>query len=181
MYHTCEKDENRIKNLRAYSHTWVIGSKYARKDPLQKHTYEPHILALDLGKKELGPAENTSVGRGLLKMAHSYIETVKICFYSAYYLAKNERPFRGYTDIIQAQQRNGQKFTCYLDDRATANFIDVVGEMLKNGLTYQARKCKYISILSWGSNAWRRTCLFVIYDWGKAEVKFHQDLLLRKA
>ena len=136
MYHTCEKDENEIKNLRAYSHTGVIGWKYARKDPLQKHTCELHILALDLGKKELGPAENISVGRGFLKMAHSYIETVKICFYSAYYLAKNERPFRGYADIIQAQQGNGgQKFTCYLDDRATANFIDVVGEMLENDLT----------------------------------------------
>ena len=44
-----KKFESQIKGLRTYNPTWVTGSKYIKKDFLQKHIpAEPHIVALNL-------------------------------------------------------------------------------------------------------------------------------------
>ena len=70
-----------------------------------------------------------------------------------------------------------QKFTSNLYERAAVNVIDVVGEVLKNNITDQLRKCKYIFVLSEGSTdvaVIEELLFFLLFmaDQGKPEVKF---------
>ena len=121
--------------------------------------------------------ENRPVGSALVKIAHNDLETMRISFNSAYYLAKNERLFSDYANIIQLQQKGDvQKFTFHLTDRSATNFI-IVGKMLKNDLTDKVRKCKYISLLSNSStdtaiNQEELVYLLFMTEQGNPEVKF---------
>ena len=51
---------------------------------------------------------------------------------SASYLAKKERPYSDFPDLIELQEKNGVKYCgSYQNKRATANFVDNCREALK--------------------------------------------------
>ena len=135
----CKKFESRIKGLHTYNPTWVTGSKYIKKDSLQKHiAAESHIMALNLEKKESLSSssysdhvvQNTAIGRGLVKMANKNKDILKVCFNTAYFITKYEKPFSDYVNLIHLQQKNGvQKFSSYVNDRSAANFVDVIAKL----------------------------------------------------
>ena len=76
--------------------------------------------------------KNTPIGRGLTKMEEKDLETLRICFNSAYYLVKQERPFSDYANLITLQHKNGiKKFQSYEADRTAADFTDCMAEVKK--------------------------------------------------
>ena len=69
--------------------------------------------------------KDTPIGRGLTKMREKDLETLRICFNSAYYLLKQEHPLSDYPNLITLQHENGiKKFQSYMADRAAADFTD---------------------------------------------------------
>ena len=69
--------------------------------------------------------KDTPIGRGLTKMWEKDLETLRICFNSAYYLVKQEHPFCDYPNLVTLQHENGiKKFQSYVADRAAVDFTD---------------------------------------------------------
>ena len=131
-------------------------------DAVKKHvTSEKHKRAAYLAlKKELGPKEyvenireNTVIiGKSITRMHKKTRKVMKNRFSTAYYLAKNGKPFSDFPKLLDMQELNGldvQKG--YRTDRAAAIFIDFIAELMKLSLKESLMKAKYYSILQDGS------------------------------
>ena len=67
-------------------------------------------------------------------------------------MAKQERPFSDYPELLSLQQKNGvKKFESYNNDRAAGNFCDATGKTLKDVLVKDLVDAKYYSLLTDGS------------------------------
>ena len=70
--------------------------------------------------------EYSPIGQDLPKM---------VIFDTVYYLAKLERPFSDFPQLLSLQQKNGVKqFENYNNDRAAANFCDAIEKTMKDDL-----------------------------------------------
>ena len=104
---------------------------------------EAHKKANELQqKRQLGAmgfkekvVNDTPIGRGLTKMGQKDLETLRICFNSAYYLVKQERPFSDYANLITLQHKNSiKKFQSYMTDRTAADFTDCIAKVEREEL-----------------------------------------------
>ena len=145
-----------------------------KKDSIQKHLNgQAHKKANDLERRiTLGGVEfndkvlkSTPIGRGLSKMAEKDLEALRICFNSAYYLVKQERPFNDYPNLISMQQKNGvENFKSYVTDRAAAEFTDHIAEVSKQELIETIKNAIFhylqteVPIVQWS-----RKKLFICY------------------
>ena len=96
--------------------------------------------------------KDTPIGRGLTKMGEKDLETLRICFNSAYYLLKQERPFSDYPNLITLQHKNRiKKFQSYVTDRAAADFTDCIAKVKKGDIIKAISTSNYFSLLTNGS------------------------------
>ena len=96
--------------------------------------------------------KSTPIGKGLSKMAKKDLETLRICFNSAYYLVKQEQPFSDYPNLISLQQKNGiENFKSYVTDQVAAEFTDHIAEVSKEELIETIKNANYFSLLTDGS------------------------------
>ena len=105
----CTKHVDSIKHRKTFTQIWIDGLQSVKKDSIQKHLErEAHKKANELEqKRQLGAVgfkekvvKDTQIGRGLTKTREKDLETLRICFNSAYYLVKQERPFSDYPNLI---------------------------------------------------------------------------------
>ena len=157
----CKEFESQIMSSKNFSDSWIKGSKNPSSDSVKKHvSSEMHKRAADLAlKKELGPKEyneniynNTSIGRSLTRMHEETKKVMKNRFATAYYLAKKEKPFTDFPDLLDLQEINGLEVKKgYRTDRAAACFVDYIAESMKIPLKECLLKARYYSILQDGS------------------------------
>ena len=157
----CIEFESRITSIKGFSRGWITGTDSVKKDSLFKHTSgDPHLYVKDLQKKKsLGASDfnrvvlsSTPIGRGLTKMTEEDKEILNSRFNTAYYLEKNERPYSDFPDLIALQEKNGVKQSSrYCNERAGANFLDTVGETIRESFVNDLRQANYYSILMDGS------------------------------
>ena len=123
--------------------------------------------------------ESSPIGQGLAKMAESDKETMRVCFNTVYYLAKLERPFSNFPQLLSLQQKNGVKqFENYKNDRAAANLCDATGKTLKDDLVKDLVDAKYYSLPTDGSTdsgVLKQELIYILFlnRSGRAEVKFY--------
>ena len=121
--------------------------------------------------------KDTPIGRGLIKMGEKDLETLRICFNSAYYLVKQECPFSDYPNLITLQHKNGiKKFQSYKMDRAAVVFTDCIAEVKKEDLIKAISTSNYFSLLTDGSTdsaVIEEEVLYLLFlNEGKPEIKF---------
>ena len=91
-------------------------------------------------------------GQPVMRMQEKTRKVMKNHFSTAYYLAKNEKPFSDFLELLDLQELNSldvQKG--YRTDRAVAVFIDFIAESMKLPLKECLMKAKYYSVLQDGS------------------------------
>ena len=102
----------------------------------------------------------------------------QILFNSAYYLAKQERPFSGSPDLIKLQEKNKTPGIneCYRNDRVAANFTDSIAKVTKDSFAKKLAKARYFCILTDGSTdiaLLRKKPVYVLFHLcGKPTLKF---------
>ena len=154
----CTKHVNSIKHCKTFTQIWINGSKSVKKDSIQKHLNREAHNKLEQ-KKQLGAVgckekvvKDTPIGRGLTKKGEKDLETLRICFNSAYYLLKQERPFSDYPNLITLQHKNRiKKFQSYVTDRAAADFTDCIAKVKKEDIIKAISTSNYFSLLTNGS------------------------------
>ena len=159
----CKRWELRIKNEKNFSLKWIRpGSNNVEKDSVKKHiASDQHKAAKKLSlQSALGASNyheevvrNTPIGRGLRKMHEKDKESLIIKFNTAYYLAKKERPFSDYEDLLKLQIKNkvpGIKMN-YKNERTAAIFTDYIGSVIQDSLKKDLSDCFYFSCLNDGS------------------------------
>ena len=108
-----------------------------KKESLLKHVNsEQHSLASDIQiKSELGAVpyfqnicDRKPIGKSAKKMAEKDRENTRVKFNSSYYLAKKERLFRDYPDLLELQKKNHVPIVdeSYANAMATAEFTDYI-------------------------------------------------------
>ena len=145
----CTKHVDSIKHRKTFIQIWIDGSMktpfgsiqiWIDEDSIQKHlNWEAQKKANELEQKRQLNAvefkEKVVKGRGLTKMGKKDLETLRICFNSAYYLVNQERLFRDYPNLITLQHKNSiKKLQSYVTDRAAADFTDCIAEVKKEDL-----------------------------------------------
>ncbi|CAB3983345.1 Hypothetical predicted protein [Paramuricea clavata] len=138
---TCKEYDDRLQGLKNYSRTWVEGSKSATSDSVKKHdNTDMHKHAVDIAMKKHPGSERytenvmktTPIGKSITKMEEHSKKVLKMRFNTAYYLAKKEKPFKDYPDLLALQEKNGiDKQRGYRTPQAAANFIDFIAEQFK--------------------------------------------------
>ena len=157
----CKRWEKRIKSMKNFSSTWISpGSESIAKDSVEKHVEgAQHLAAADHAQRSLlgGAAyhakviEETPIGIGLKKMCEKDKEMMR--FNSAYYLAKRERPFTDFPDLLVLNDKN----KCpnigrgYRNDNAAALFTECIAKISKNELARDLANARFYSVLSDGS------------------------------
>ena len=94
--------------------------------------------------------QDTLIGKAIKKMCAEDKNACQILFNSAYYLAKQERPFSDFPDLLKLQEKNktpGIK-ECYRNDRAAANFTDFIAKVTKDSSAKDLAKAHYFCNLS---------------------------------
>ena len=158
----CTRWEHRIKTSKKFSNKWITGSGSVSKDSVKKHVgADQHLDAIKLEQKsKMGAVmyqqvvvESSPIARGFQKLAEKDHRNMRIKFNSAYYLAKKERPFSDYKNLLDLQLKNDvPKFgTSYTHERAAANFTDYIANAEKNNLSKALSKARYYSVLNDGS------------------------------
>ncbi|XP_057291390.1 zinc finger protein 862-like [Hydractinia symbiolongicarpus] len=183
----CQRWESRIKNSTNFSRKWIAGSRSVTKDSVQKHTNsQQHKEAVELKKRSEMGAEvyaqsvltTTPIGSGLRKMAASDKKNLRVKFNTAYYVAKKERPFSDYPDLLKLQLKNNvPKFgESYKHERAAATFTEHIAKVDKENLGKTLAKTRYYSLLNDGSTdtgICEQELVYVLYlHEGTALVKF---------
>ena len=85
-------------------------------------------------------------------MAEKDKQTLTVRFNTAYYLAKNERPYSEFGDLLTLQKKNGVKTSdMYRNERAGANFIHTIGTSIRQKLLEDIEKCTCFTLLMDGS------------------------------
>ena len=109
----CIEFENRITSIKGFSHGWITGTESVKNGQfIQAYKWRSHLYAKDLQKKKyLGASDfnravlsSTPIGR-LPKTTEEDKEILKSRFNTAYYLAKNERPYSDFPDMIVLQEK----------------------------------------------------------------------------
>ena len=95
----------------------------------------------------------TPIFRGIVKMKEKDRDSRRINFYSAYYLAKIERPFSDYNNLLKLQIKN--KVTGikpkYEPLNQEALFMDYIGGGIKKSLAESIANARYLACLNDGS------------------------------
>ena len=184
---TCKEHDDRLQGMKNYSCAWVEGSKNATSDSVKKHVNtDMHKHAIDMAlKKQLGSEQytenvmkNTPIGKSMMKMAEHSKEVLRMRFNTAYYLAKNEKPFSDYPDLLALQEKNGvDKQSGYRTPQAAASFIDLIAEQCKAPLKEILVKARYYSILTDGStdtSVTEQELIYVMFlnEDGRVNLKF---------
>ena len=76
-----------------------------------------------------------------------------VLFNSTYCLAKQERPLSDFPNLLKLQEKNytpGIK-ECYRNNRASGNFLDVIGKVTMDSLQKDLNNAHYFCVLSDGS------------------------------
>ena len=111
--------------------------------------------------------KSSPIRRGLTKMATRDKEVLENRFNSAYDLAKKERPYSDFPDLIELLEKNGVKYRASCQNkRAAANFVDRCGEVLKESFVEDLLRANYYSILvdgSTDSNVIEQELIYVIF------------------
>ena len=110
-------------------------------------------------------------------MEEKDLETLRICFNSAYYLVKQECPFSDYPNLITLQHKNSiKKSQSYVTDRAAADFTDCIAEVKKEDLIKAISTSNYFSLLTDGSTdsavVEEETLYLLFLNEGKPDIKF---------
>ena len=109
----CIKHEQNIIKMKGFSKSWINSTASAKKD-LENHVKgDPHLHAVELEEKqELGAdtynqevVSSLPKGRGLANMAEKYKQTLIVRFNTAYYLAKSERPYSEFGELLTLQEK----------------------------------------------------------------------------
>ena len=115
----CVKYEERIMPTKGFSRNWIVGTSSVKKGSLEKYIKgDPHKYAANLFNKESVGAsrfadeivKSSPIGHGLTKMVTRNKEVSENHCNSAYYLAKKERPYSDFPDLIELQEKNGVKY-----------------------------------------------------------------------
>ena len=184
---TCKDNDDRLQGLKNYNRAWIDGSKSATSDSVRKHVCtDMHKCAVDIEmKKHLGSQQyaenvmkNTPIGKSLTKMEEHSKEILKMRFNTAYYLARKERPFSDYPDLLALQEKNGiEKRNGYRTPQAAADFIDFIAKEFKAPLKEILVNAKYYSILTDGStdtSVTEQELIYVMFlnEDGRVNMKF---------
>jgi hypothetical protein len=111
----------------------------------------------DMGVKEYTQEvlDTTPIGRGIKRMISPDDKTsMTIRFNTAYYLAKKERPFSDFEDLLALQDKNGlsKNITkAYRNDRQCAVFTEYIAEVTKDSLAKDLANARFFSCLNDGS------------------------------
>ena len=113
---TCKKWERRISGSSNFSLTWIQpGLTNVEKDSLVKHLKgEQHESAANLQtKREMGAEvyqrnfiNVALIFTGTVKMKEKNWDSMRIKFNSTYYLAKMDRPFSDYNNLLKLRIKN---------------------------------------------------------------------------
>ena len=108
------KCEERITCIKGFSQNWIVGTSSVKKDSLEKHIKgDPHKYVANLFNEEsMGASsfadevvKSSPIGRCVTKMTTPDKEVLENHFNSAYYLAKKERPYSNFPDLIDLQEK----------------------------------------------------------------------------
>ena len=112
----CKRWENRINLVKGFTLNWIRpGTHSIKKDGVKSHcSSAQHIEANRLDQRSKMGAQpylesivkNSPIGRGLRKMCVKDKASLRVKFNSVYYLAKKERPFSDYSDLLVLQTKN---------------------------------------------------------------------------
>ena len=88
-----------------------------------------------------------------------------IKFNTAYYLAKNERLFSDYLELLELQEKNRVKDIgkAYLTDKKCAEFTKYIAHVIRTKLDNDLKNCNYFTCLNDGSTDSSITQQEVIY------------------
>ena len=86
-------------------------------------------------------------------------------FNTAYYLAKNERPFSDYAKLLELQEKNRVRGIgkAYLADKKCAEFTKYIANVIRTELDNDLKNCNYFTCLNDGSTDSSITEQEVIY------------------
>nr|XP_047122893.1 zinc finger protein 862-like [Hydra vulgaris] len=164
----CKQYETQIKNIKTFSIAWIRpGTPSIKKDSVRSHCNtlqhkEAHRIdyrsKLGLGgyqksvvKKTLTPVDPR--GKYQRKIDEKDRDSLQKKFNAVYYLAKKERPFTDFPDLLELLKKNGVQNLgeSYATNKAAGIFTDYIGEIAKDLFKKDFIKARYYSVLSDGS------------------------------
>ena len=97
--------------------------------------------------------QNSQIGQGIRKMCDKDRDSLCIKLNTVYYIAKHEKAFMDYPNLLELQEKNNIKGIGKnnITDHAVGVFTDIIGNSIKNYMKTELKLLRFYSISSDGS------------------------------
>ena len=170
----CKKWESPIKSMNGNNDTGVREeSKCVKKNTLESASYKKAAdcerrKSIGIHKYTEKIIDETHIGKGLKRMGTDDKKALVIKFSTAYYLAKNERLFSDYPELLELLEKSGVRDIgkAYLTGKKCAEFTKNIAHVIRTELDNDLQNCNYIMRLndeSTGSSITEQEVIYVLY------------------
>ena len=97
--------------------------------------------------------QNSQIGQGIRKMCDKDRDLLCIKLNTVYYIAKHEKAFMDYPNLLELQEKNNIKGIDKnnITDHAVGVFTDIIGNSIENYMKTELKLLRFYSISSDGS------------------------------
>ncbi|XP_014344302.1 zinc finger protein 862-like [Latimeria chalumnae] len=182
MCKLCQKHKEQIKMKRNFSAAFVLGitGSALKKDNVMKHCRsDMHRAAVYF---EIRPTQSlsdifkqTTLGQALVRASTEERERVGKLIEIAYFVAKEELPFSMLPALVALEKKHGVNLgDTYLSERKCRDFIDCIGEGMRESVTHELKNARYLSIMVDGATDAGAALVYAKYVsvTGKVETRF---------
>lgn len=133
----------------------MTGCSTVKKESLVYHVksvVHERAVSAKLAKQLKDQNETTPIEKGFQKADEKALIKMDKLFRTAYYIAKNERPFTDFKDLLQLQKINGLDVgETYFTNKAAKEFVSNITEVLFDELKKLLHDADYFSVFCDGS------------------------------
>ena len=132
---------------------FCVGCRSFRLSNVVDHEKNPaHVAAVEAFEVSNRLLLEKPMEKCLQKLEKEHFQQMSILFHSAFYLAKQGRPFTDFKDLVALQVANGLDIPpSYCNDKQARVFTGFIYDIFRKAKITDIRKSDYFSILSDGS------------------------------
>ncbi|XP_078610753.1 zinc finger protein 862-like [Branchiostoma floridae x Branchiostoma japonicum] len=130
------------------------GTKSLRLPNITSHEASPaHVTACNKKDASMLAVQNRPMPMAVQRMEAKKVDQMSTLFRSAYYLAKQARPFSDFPMLMKLQRSNGLATVgkTYLNDKEARVFVDYIAQTIRSDMITHIQTSDFVSVLADGS------------------------------
>ncbi|XP_078666292.1 zinc finger protein 862-like [Branchiostoma floridae x Branchiostoma belcheri] len=141
-------------NKSGKKNAFITGTTSMRLKVIESHEKSPgHVSAMNRFDMERVPIQERPMEKVVQKMEEKKLQQMINLFRTAFYVAKQGRPYTDFPELLRLQKCNGLDVgTAYWNDKEARIFVDYISLGMKKELRSSLQESDFVAVLADGSS-----------------------------